>query len=218
MTSMHEEIAEQQADITRLLLHHIHAPLPGGQFIRGVLPAPSPVEAIRIVTSAHNVHAPNESTVWEIPLRSADDPEDLTGPDDILGILRALHTGTHIYSSDHFSTVMGMPLIHVDPATVTPIEPTAADDALTILRTLIDPYSEEQPDPRLRGFLLQAPERLRLYLDTADNPDVTAADVRPSGAVTALLAALPSLITEEERTMHDDTDPHCSRLVDLTRW
>ncbi|MFH8515687.1 hypothetical protein ACH4CE_11330 [Streptomyces gelaticus] len=45
-----------------------------------------------------------------------------------------------------------------------------------------------------------------------------AADVRPSGAVTALLAALPSLITEEERMVVDSSDPHCSCVVDLTYW
>ncbi|WP_158080300.1 hypothetical protein [Streptomyces sparsogenes] len=45
-----------------------------------------------------------------------------------------------------------------------------------------------------------------------------AADVRPSGAITALLAALPSLITEEERMTTDATDPHCSCVMDLTHW
>ncbi|MGW6634081.1 hypothetical protein [Streptomyces cyaneofuscatus] len=59
------------------------------------------------------------------------------------------------------------------------------------------PWTEEQPEPRLRGFLQRAPDRLRLYLDRGEDPDVVAAaDVRTSGALTALLAALPSLIEE----------------------
>ncbi len=99
----------------------------------------------------------------------------------------------------------------------------ADDNGLTILRSLTHPWTEEQPDPRLRGFLFLDRDRLRLYLDTEDLPGVIAADVRPSGALTALLAALPSLITEEERmTVErmtvDGTDPHCSCVVDLTRW
>ncbi|MCQ8186713.1 hypothetical protein [Streptomyces rugosispiralis] len=48
---------------------------------------------------------------------------------------------------------------------------------------------------------------------------MVAADVRLSGALTALLAALPSLIEEMERTVPGEIDdPHCSRLIDLTDW
>ena len=47
---------------------------------------------------------------------------------------------------------------------------------------------------------------------------VIAADIRLSGALTALIAALPSLITEKERMTQDETDPHCSHVVDLTGW
>ena len=215
---MHGDVAEQQADITRLLLHHIHAPLPDAQFIRGVLPAPPPAEAIRIVTGAQNARIPDELTAWEIPLRSADDPEDLVGADDSLGILRALHTGTHIYPSDRIGSVMGMMLVRVDLTTVDPVAPGAADNAFTILRSLTYPWTEERPALRLRGFLLQDPDRLRLYFDSEGTVDVTAVDVRASGAIIALLAAIRPLITEEERISVDDTDPHCSRLVDLTDW
>lgn len=60
---------------------------------------------------------------------------------------------------------------------------------------------------------------MRLYVDHEEDTDVVAADVRLSGAPTALLAALPPLVEERERTMLDDTgDPHCSRLTDLTDW
>jgi hypothetical protein len=106
----------------------------------------------------------------------------------------------------------------VDPATVDVAAATEDDNALTILRCIAHPFTEERPDPRLRGFLFLEQDRLRLYLDTEDLPGVIAADVRPSGASTALLAALPSLITEEERMTADGTDPHCFSVVDLTHW
>ncbi|AGP51808.1 hypothetical protein [Streptomyces rapamycinicus] len=60
---------------------------------------------------------------------------------------------------------------------------------------------------------------MRLYVDHEEDTNVVAADVRPSNALTALLAALPSLIVEVERTVPGDIDdPHCSRLIDLTDW
>ncbi|GGZ15466.1 hypothetical protein GCM10010365_39020 [Streptomyces poonensis] len=120
MTLAREDIAEQQAEITRLLLHHIHAPLPGDAFIRGVLPPPPPTEAIRIVTGTESAGTPDELTVWEIPLRATDDPQGLIGGEEVLGILRALHTGTHIYPSDRIGMVMGMRLVHVDPGEISP--------------------------------------------------------------------------------------------------
>jgi hypothetical protein len=187
-------------------------------FIRGVLPSPPPVAAVRTVTGPRRTNGPDDLTAWEIPLRSIDDPEELAGPNDVLGIVRALNTGTRIFSSSRFGTVMGMTLIRVDPAQVTPVGPGECDNAFTLLRTLTYPWTEEQPDPHLRGFLLQSPDRMRLYVDHEEDTDVVAADVRPSGALTALLAALPSLIEEAERTMPGDTDSHCSRWVNLTDW
>ncbi|WP_405688281.1 hypothetical protein [Streptomyces sp. NBC_00057] len=212
---MHEEIAEQQADITRLLLHHIHAPFTDTVYLRGILPAPPPAEAIRIAIGAKDDRSPDQLIAYEIPLRQGG---DLLTPYDIIGILRTLLTGTHLYSSDSISKLMDMTLVRVDPAVVEPAGETLDDRALTILRTIVSPYTEEQPDPRLRGFLFLGRDRLRLYLDTADVSGVIAADVRPSGAVTALLAALPSLITEEERMAVDGSDPHCSCVVDLMYW
>ncbi|MFJ8645786.1 hypothetical protein ACIRNI_06650 [Streptomyces sp. NPDC093546] len=219
MTLVPEEIAEQQADITRLLLHHIHAPLPGDQYIRGILPPPPSAEAIRVVTGGESAVEAGVLTVWEVPLRASGDSQDLIGGEHVLSILRTLLAGTHVYSSSRIDTVMGMTLIHVDPAQVTPVDPGEFDNAFTILRTLTSPWTEEQPDPRLRGFLLQGPDRMRLYVDHAEDTDVIAVDVRPSGALTALLAALPSLIEEEERAIRGGVDdPHCSRLIDLTDW
>ncbi|WP_267958524.1 hypothetical protein [Streptomyces sp. NRRL F-5135] len=42
--------------------------------------------------------------------------------------------------------------------------------------------------------------------------------MRHTGGLTALLAALPSLIGEEERWVTDRSDPHCVHVVDLTTW
>ncbi|WP_345582579.1 hypothetical protein [Streptomyces prasinosporus] len=123
---------------------------------------------------------PDELTVGETPLRAAGGNDDLAGADDLLGMLRALHTGTRIFSSSRMGTVMGMRLVHVDPAAV-------------------------------------VPAGLRLYVDREEDTTVVAADIRPSGALTAVLAALPSLIGEAGVAPGDD-DPHCSRLVDLTGW
>ncbi|MFK4183721.1 hypothetical protein ACI2L4_06835 [Streptomyces sparsogenes] len=212
---MHEEIAEQQADVTRLLLHHVQAPLAGAPYIRGILPVPAPAEAVRVVTGAEASDTPEQLTAYEVPLHA---DSDLLTAYGIVGILRTLLTRTRIYSSDSISTVMGMTLVSVDPTSVDPAACTPDDNALTILRCIAHPFTEERPDPRLRGFLFLDQDRLRLYLDTEDIPGVIGADVRPSGAVTALLAALPSLITEEERMTADATDPHCSCLVDLTHW
>ncbi|WP_079149968.1 hypothetical protein [Streptomyces agglomeratus] len=215
MSEEYEEIAELQAGITRLLLHHVSAPLVGTQYVRGILPVPPPAEAIRVVTGIKAAHTAEQLTAYEMPLRV--EGELVTG-DDIAGILRALHSGTRVYPSDSIDTVMGMTLVHVHPATVPAPAPAADDNALIILRTLALPYTEEEPDPRLRGFLFLDEDRLRLYLDAEDIPGVTAVDVRPSGALTALLAALPSLITEKQRMTENGDDPHCSNVVDLTDW
>ncbi|MEO3972476.1 hypothetical protein [Streptomyces sp. CAU 1734] len=213
---MDEEIAEWQADITRQLLHHIHAPLTGAQYIRGILPVPPPAEAITFITGTKTARTPHRVLGYEIPLRTDSGRPRTSG--DMTGILRTLYTGTHIFSSSLVSTVMGMTVIRVDPSTLTLNAPSADDNALRILRAIVEPWTEEQPDPRLRGFLFLAQDRLRLYLDTEGAPGVIGADVRPSGAITALVAALPSLIAEKERITVDSSDPHCSHLVDLTDW
>ncbi|WP_212764957.1 hypothetical protein [Streptomyces sp. I05A-00742] len=216
MTSTHEEIAEQQAVITRLLLHHIHAPLTGDQHIRGVLPVLPPAGAIRVVSGGEGVCAADELLAYELPLRTHDSALTVY---DVIGILRTLLTGTHIYPSDRVGTVMGMKLLQVDPASVKPAAETPDDTALRVLRTLAGPLAEEQPGTRLRGFLFTGRDRLRLYLDTEEAPGaVIAADVRLTGAVTALIAAVPSLIGEEERRTTDAADPHCSWAMDLTHW
>ncbi|MFE8910843.1 hypothetical protein [Streptomyces globisporus] len=215
MNFPYDDIAEQQADLMRLLLPHLNETLPDGQFILGVLPPPPPAETVRVVTGSSPQMPAEDLTVWEIPLRSDPDSEDLLGGDEVLGLVRALHTGTQIFSSSRLSTVMGMRLVLVDPTQVAPAPPDETDATTTILRTLVQPWTEDQSDPRLRGYL-RRPDRLRLYLDREDDITVVAADVRPAGAVTAVLAALDSLLSEAGQ--QPDGDPHCSRKLDLMNW
>ncbi|WP_176740337.1 hypothetical protein [Streptomyces sp. Ncost-T10-10d] len=80
------------------------------------------------------------------------------------------------------------------------------------------PSAEERHAARLRGFLFMEGGPLRLYLDSEDVSGVITADVHPGGALTALLAALPSLLGEEWRTSAGADDPHCTYVVDLTDW
>ncbi|KUJ66027.1 hypothetical protein ACZ90_40885 [Streptomyces albus subsp. albus] len=215
MTLMYEEIADRQADITRLLIHHIHAPLVDGQYIRGILPVPPPAAAIRVATGVESAHRPEELIAHEIPLGEVD---DLLSAGCVTGILRTLLTGTQNYPSGSISSLMGMTVVRVDPETLEMFAPTQDDEALSILRSFAQPFTDEEPDPRLRGFLFLEDDRLRLYLDTEKAPGVIAVDVRPSGPVTAVVAVLPSMITERERTKEDTADPHCSVVVDLTDW
>ncbi|WP_416973610.1 hypothetical protein [Streptomyces sp. 4F14] len=73
--------------------------------------------------------------------------------------------------------------------------------------------------PRLRGFLFRSPDLLRLYVDRErDGTRGTAADVRPTGAMTALLAALDGLLDEDEHRRVPTDDPHGTRLLDFTDW
>ncbi len=218
---MHGEIAEQQADITRLLLHHVHAPVADTHFIRGVLPASAPPEVVRIVVGEMGAHTPDELIAYEIPLQW--DTEPATAQ-DVMAVLRTLVTGTHIYSSDHIGQVMGMLLVRVDPAILDAPGPTTDDRALAVLRCFAQPYTEEKPNPLLCGFCFLGRDRLRLYLDAAQTPGAhgilgfVAVDVRPTSATTALLASLPSLLDEEQYRTNDDSDPHCTHVVDLTDW
>ncbi|MER6311233.1 hypothetical protein [Streptomyces sp. NPDC001657] len=216
MTYEDDEVVEQQADITALLLHHVFAPLIEDQHVRGVLPAPHEADAVRVVLGDKGEYAPDQLTAYEIPLRVDD---ELRTPHDVVALLRTVHTGTHIYPRDKVGSVMGMTMFTVDPATVDPAPFTNDDWTLTLLRCLAAPPStEERPQARLCGFLFLAPDRLRLYLDGEALPGMTAADVRPGGALTALLAVLPSMLDEQRRTIAGTDDPHCSRVVDFTDY
>ncbi|MFD9429924.1 hypothetical protein [Streptomyces sp. NPDC060002] len=119
-------------------------------------------------------------------------------------------------------TVMGMPLVPVDPAVVPRADETAADRGLRLVRTLVRSSCFDEnhsADPLLHGFLFLDQDRVRLYLRADGPPGVTAAGLRTTGALTALIAALPSLVRGEvERMVTDAGDPHCARVLDVTFW
>ncbi|MFF9566489.1 hypothetical protein [Streptomyces sp. NPDC014685] len=215
MSEETEEIEELQADIAGLLLHLVYAPLVDDQHVRGVLPAPSAVAAVRVAVGDHGECTPDRLTAYEIPLRQGD---ELLTAHDVVGILRSAHTGTHIYPRSRVGSTMGITLLRVDPTTFEAAPFTPDDWSFTLMKCLAYPSTEERPAVRLRGFLFMEQGPLRLYLDSEDVSGVIAADVRPGGALTALLAALPSLLGEEWRTSDGVDDPHCRYLVDLTGW
>ncbi|MFB4423420.1 hypothetical protein C5F59_020335 [Streptomyces sp. QL37] len=204
------ETAEQQAYITRFLLDYTAVPLAGGTFLRGVLPAR---DAVRVVTGAADAVAPHELVAFEVPL-SDEDEEPVTAP-LVLAWTRTLASGSFPHTD---ATVMGMPLIPVDTTVLEPADSSHTDQALRVLRTLAWPFVEAPPSPALCGFLFTGQDSMRLYLAVDKAHGLIAADVQLTGALTALLAALPSLIGEEERWVTDTSDPHCVHAVDLTTW
>ncbi|WP_158712053.1 hypothetical protein [Streptomyces rimosus] len=64
MTYEREELVEQQADIVGLLIHHVDAPLVEDQYVRGVLPAPSAMDAVRVVLGDKGEYAPDRLRLW----------------------------------------------------------------------------------------------------------------------------------------------------------
>ncbi|MGW1412713.1 hypothetical protein [Streptomyces sp. NPDC002403] len=203
------ETVEQQAYLTRFLLDHTAVPLVGGTFLRGVLPTR---DAVRVVTGAGDAVAPDALVAYEVPLTD-DDDEPVTAP-LVLGWTRTLATGGPPHPD---ASVMGMALVRVDTSAVEPAPPTNTDRMLRVLRTLAWPFAETPPSPPLCGFLLTGQDSMRLYLAVEEADGPVAVDVRLTGALTALLAALPALVREKERWT-PDTDPHCAHSVDLTTW
>ncbi|MGV9338369.1 hypothetical protein [Streptomyces sp. NPDC003688] len=59
---------------------------------------------------------------------------------------------------------------------------------------------------------------MRLYVQRPDLPGSAGVDIRLTGAPTALIAAVPSLVEEEQHRRPSADDPHCDVLVDLTDW
>ncbi|WP_405641113.1 hypothetical protein [Streptomyces uncialis] len=208
------EIAELQVEVAARLLEFVRAPLLGDQHVRGVLPAPDGAPAVRGVLGDRGECAPARLTAYEIPVGAG---EDLRTSHDVVSLLRAVHTGTGLHASDQVTSVMGMDLCLVDPARVEEAPFTDDDWVSTLLRCLVFP-PEKQSGARLRGFLFRERGLLRLYMDSDEVPGVTAADVRPGGALTALLAVLPSMLGEEWLVADSAGDPHCDRLVDLSDW
>ncbi|MBD0707279.1 hypothetical protein BU197_02275 [Streptomyces sp. CBMA291] len=209
------EIEDLQRDVASLLLEYVHAPLLEDQHVRAVLPAPLDSPAVRVALGGRGERVPARLKAYEIPLRSG---EDLFTSHDVVALLRAVHTGTHIYPANAVSTVLGMELLKVDPARVKEAPFTHDDWSATLLRCLAHPERPTRADTALRGFRFREDGLLRLYVDGDEVPGVSAVDVRPGGALTALLAALSSLLDEAWRTSAPGDDPHCRRVVDLTDW
>ncbi|MFD4635397.1 hypothetical protein ACFVYR_37585 [Streptomyces sp. NPDC058284] len=113
---------------------------------------------------------------------------------------------------------MGVVVVRVEPSALDTPGPTMDDRALGILGCFTQPYTGEKPSLLLRGFCLLDEDRLRLYLHAAKASEAVTVDVRPSNATTALLASLPSLLDEEQYWTNDDSDPHCTHVVNLTGW
>lgn len=211
---MDENAAESQSAITRVLVPHLPTPLPNGHHLRGALPTPT--HSIRLVTGPRTAYAPQDLTAWEMPLDNG--VEGLT-PWAAWAALRSLHTpGTP--APQRTGEILGMPLTQVNPWNLTPAPPTRDGAAFVALYALTHPATQPTPrNPRLRGFLLRSPDLLRLYVDRErDGTKVTAADVRPTGAMTALLAALDCLLDEDQHRRVPTDDPHCTRLLDFTDW
>ncbi|MEU9320185.1 hypothetical protein [Streptomyces sp. NPDC048295] len=204
------ETVEQQAYLTRFLLDYTAVPLAEGVFLRGVLPAQ---DAVRIVTGPADTVAPGALVAYEIPLVD-DDDEPVTAP-LVLGWTRTLAADGSPHPD---ASVMGMALVRVDTSAVEPAPPARSDRVLRVLRTLAWPFIETPPSPALCGFLLTGHDSMRLYIAADEAAGIVAADVRLTGALTALLAALPALVREKERWTTDGTDPHCAHAVDLTTW
>ncbi|MEU9760803.1 hypothetical protein AB0D98_13785 [Streptomyces sp. NPDC047987] len=209
MSGLCQETVEHQAYLTRFLLDYAAVPLVGHTFLRGVLPTQ---DAVRIVAGADDAVAPNALTAYEIPLND-DEDEPVTAP-LVLGWTRTLAAGAPPRPD---TAVMGMDLVRVDTSAVGPAPPAPTDQALRVLRTLAWPSTATSP-PVLCGFLLTGQDGMRLYMAVEEADGLVAADVRLTGALTALLAALPALLCEEERWTVDETDPHCVGVVDLTTW
>lgn len=200
------EDREQQADVTRLLLHYLNAPVAEYCRLRGVLPAPG---AVRIAVRAGDDEN-GMNFLYEIP-------HDTVTPYYIPGLLRTVLTGPQIYSSSDVSEVMGMTLVRLRPEEITPDPEPVQGQALTVVRALSGPGDDE--NPFLIGFLMHGEGLLRLYVQRPDRPGIIGADIRLiETPPTALIASLASLVREEQYQRPAPDDPHCDLLVDLTNW
>ncbi|MGW4238152.1 hypothetical protein ACWEJP_15170 [Streptomyces sp. NPDC004749] len=131
-------------------------------------------------------------------------------------MLRAVLSGTQLYSSGDVGDVLGMTLIRLRPEEIVPAPEPEEGQALRVLLGLSDPGDDE--DPFLIGFLMKDVSLMRLYVRRADGAGLAGVDIRLTGETTALTASLSSLIEEEERHRPAPDDPHCEVLVDLTNW
>ncbi|WP_328876861.1 hypothetical protein [Streptomyces sp. NBC_00299] len=199
------EHRQQQAAVTRLLLYYLNAPIAENCRLRGVLPAPG---AVRVAVHAGD---DEEGATFHYEI-----PHDAVAPYYIPGLLRTVLAGTQLYGSDDISEAMGMTVIHLHPEKITPDPEPDQGQALTALRALSDPGEDEHPF--LVGFLMLDNSLMRLYVQRPDQPGIIGADTPLTGAPTALIASLPTLIDEEQYQRPAADDPHCDLLADLTNW
>ncbi|WP_436736747.1 hypothetical protein [Streptomyces sp. BBFR102] len=209
-----EDTADQAA-VASALLDWVAAPVTEDTFVRGVLPVLSAPVAVRVVVGAEGAVAPDELAAYEVRLDSDGHPVSWA---DIVGALRAVRGRTAFYGRHELTTVMGMATLTLDPLAERSAPLTAEEQALLMLRTFRGPWSAEESDPRLRGFLFLGGGRLRLYFDGSRIPGVVAADIRTAEAGVGLAAELPGRLEEEDRRLSDPADPHCDWRVDLTEW
>ncbi|MFE4667885.1 hypothetical protein ACFRI7_27605 [Streptomyces sp. NPDC056716] len=202
------EDREQQASVTRLLLYHLHAPFAEGWRLRGVLPAPGAVR-VAVETGDGRDGGGGATFLYEIP-------HDSVAPYYIPGILRTVLADAQFYGSGDIGEAMGMTVIRLRPAEITPDPEPEEGEALTVLRALSD--SGEDENPFLIGFLILGHATLRLYVQRPERPGVIGVDIRLDDLSTALIASIPSLLGEEQYQRPSPGDPHCDLLVDLTGW
>lgn len=198
------EDREQQADVTRLLLYHLNAPVAEYCTLRGVLPAPG---AVRVaVRAGDDGHA--RDFLYEIP-------NDAVAPYYVPGLLRSVLSGPQVYSSSDVGEVMGMTLIRLRPREIAVDPEPEQGRVLTVVRALSSPGDDE--NPFLIGFLMLGDSLLRLYVQRPDRPGVVGVDIRLTDPLqSALIASLSSLAREEQYQRPALDDPHCDLLVDLT--
>ncbi|MGW7301862.1 hypothetical protein [Streptomyces sp. NPDC054829] len=201
------EDLRQQADISRLLLYYLSAPLVEGSRLRGVLPAPGAVR-IAVRTGEDEGDAP---VLYEIP-------HDSVAPYWIPGILRTVLTRRGVHAGGGPDEVMGMAVVRLRPEEITPDPEPEQGLALTVLRALSDNPYDDTVSPFLIGFLLREHGLLRLYVRHSDHPDIVGVDLRLTAASTALIASVPSLVGQAQYQRPSPDDPHCALVVDLTDW
>ncbi|MFI5766127.1 hypothetical protein ACIA8F_34990 [Streptomyces sp. NPDC051563] len=228
---------QRQAAATRALLRLTATPLGGGPVVRGVLPLRPHRDLVRVVVG--DGAAPTASTAYDLPLLDRNGNElPAAGLPAAVRQLIGHAAGDRALTSNDPSAglgIPGLPGIPVVPAEtvrlVLDAHPAELDltDALHTATTGIAPSADtdNQDGLVLLGFLLLPEERARLYLAGNGLADTTGLDVRlrdrdgtAISAITALSAALPSLIANDQLQYNpsDETDPHCGEVFDLTHW
>ncbi|MCD0448862.1 hypothetical protein LO762_06620 [Actinocorallia sp. API 0066] len=177
MSPTYQDFLKHQAEITNHLLFYLQAPFAKSSYIRGVLPSPAPLQALRVVIGPPIGKTSKKVIGHEIPLLHPTHNNFLT-PQDVINVLRTLHSTPQFVSNDQVHTIMGIRFIQTDLSTLTPTPPTQTDKTLTTLHSL----TTQTPHPtfRLQGFLALTKNRLRLYFSTPNSPTITTTEIHPS--------------------------------------